>query len=171
MAQKQNRKAYFEDYYQQKREELLRQRSERYRGDSEYREKARERARERRARQREERERLRAEGKLPSRKETASKSRRMKPVLVSVGGSKVVAYPARMVAEKIGRSVGTLNHWERVGLMPRTPLVSDGGSRYYTEGMLLVLQLAVSRRGRIHKQDKSFREEVEKGWCELGFSC
>jgi len=162
-----DRKAYFENYYQEKKGELLQRRNERYKSDPEYREKAKERARAWRAKKKqqrdEEREKLRAEGKLEN-----EGKRPRKPVLVIVGGRTLTAYPMKIVAEKLDRSVGAINYWSKIGLLPHTPIRTKGGNRLYTEGMILVMQMAISRRGRISKTDTTFRDEIIAGWEELG---
>jgi DNA-binding transcriptional MerR regulator len=80
----------------------------------------------------------------------------------------VLASTITVAAERIGRSVDTLNHWSKVGLLPVTPLRSPRGDRLYTDGMILVMKMAIMKRGQVSVKDQTFRAEIVSGWRELG---
>lgn len=159
-----DRRKYFIDYYVARKEELSETRKKKYLEDPEYREKALKLARDYRKKQREKREKLRAAGKLPP----AHPSGPRPPISVRVGSLTTVAYTVGRVAQEINRSRDVLNYWTRVGLLPQTPYRSPRGDRLYTEGMVLVLKLAVDRRGRVDSKDATFPEEIRLGWRALG---
>jgi hypothetical protein len=163
-AEKKDRKEYFQNYYLDHKQDLSKKRHERYHTDPEYRERAKRAAREYRRRKKEERDRLRAEGKLPPARPKGPR----KPTTVMVNGDKCTAYTVTITAQRLNRSVDTINYWTKAGLLPATPIRSKRGDRLYTDAMILVMQMAISRRGKIALRDKTFREEIERGWEDAG---
>jgi|GEM_PF-5467474 len=165
---KDGRKAYFQDYYLDHKAELSKKRHDKYHTDPSYREKAKAAARDYRRRKKEEREKLRAAGKLPPARPTGPR----KPVDVMVNGEMCQAYTVTVTAQRLNRSVDTINYWTKVGLLPMTPIRSKRGDRLFTDSMILIMQMAISRRGKVALRDESFRKEIEDGWMEVGvYSC
>lgn len=69
-------------------------------------------------------------------------------------------------ADRVGKSKGTLLHWERIGLMPATPL-RYGEDRVFTEGMCEVVERAIRARGDVIRvSDKSMVQEIMAGWVQ-----
>lgn len=167
MAEKagRDRREYYQDYYLANQDRLSQKRKDRYKADPEYRERAKESARRYRQKIAKERERLRADGKLPP--STRQRGPR-KPVIVSVNGSRVPAYTITIVAQRVGRSKDTLNNWFKAGILPPTPLRSGRGDRLYTDAMIMVLQMAIQRRGEVSTCDTSFKTEIIDGWEKTG---
>jgi hypothetical protein len=163
-AAEKDRSDYQREYYLKRKDTLSQERKDKYRSDPSYREKAIAQARRYRREKREERERLRAEGKLPPAKSGGPR----KPTEVDIGGRKVLAYTITIAAQRLGKSKSTLNNWTRQGVLPVTPLRTEGGDRLYTEGMIMVMKLAISKRVRISVKDNTFYQEVVDGWRELG---
>jgi len=161
---KKDRKEYFQNYYEEHKTDLSQKRHDRYHSDPEYRERAKAAARAYRQKKKEERERLRASGKLPPARPKGPR----KPVSVMVRGETHKAYTVTIAAERLNRSVDTINYWTKVGLLPVTPIRSKRGDRLYTDAMIMVMQMAISRRGKVALHDDSFREEIESGWKEIG---
>ena len=164
MTDARSRSEYYRTYYEDHRTDLSEKRRDRYQNDPEYREKAKEDARRYRQRKKAEREQLRAEGKLPPARPKGPR----KPIEVEVNGSKALAHTITVAADRIGRSVDTLNHWSKVGLLPATPIRSQRGDRLFTDGMILVVRMAVMKRGEVSVKDPTFKEEIEDGWRGLG---
>lgn len=148
------REEYYREWYDEHRPELLVKRRSRYATDPEYAERCRESAR-----------KYRRERK--GRTDVAEKRPR-KPFTVTVGGHTDKGYTVGYVAEKVGRSVATVNHWLKSGLLPVTPLVSDGGARLYTERMIAVIAREVSSRDRVMKSDKTFYSSILQEWESMG---
>lgn len=165
-AEKKDRTEYFQHYYETRKDELSKRRHDLYHSDMQYREKAKDLARRYRARKKEERERLRREGKLPPPKPRGQR----KAVAVVINGVQQEAYTVKVVAKKINRSVNTINYWKRAGLLPSTPLKTKGGISLYTYGMIMVIQMALSRRGEVSHSDHLFYQEIVDGWEEIGVS-
>jgi hypothetical protein len=163
--QAQSRRQYQREYYLQRKEELSRDRKEKYRTDPEYREKAKEAARQYRESRRRQVAHLREIGKLPP--VTRERGPR-KAVQVEVDGEAVPAYTITTLASRLNRSVAVVNYWIRSGLLPKTPFRSARRDRLYTDGMILVVKMAVNKRGVVKGKDKSFTEEIVNGWAEIG---
>lgn len=159
-----SRSEYYRTYYEDHRADLSDKRRTRYETDPEYRENAKEAARRYRQKKKAERDQLRAEGKLPPARPKGPR----KPIEVSVNGTKALAHTITVAAERIGRSVDTLNHWSKVGLLPGTPIRSPRGDRLFTDGMILVIRMAVMKRGEVSVKDGTFKAEIENGWRSLG---
>ncbi len=159
-----NRRDYFAAYYEENQGQLSEKRRDKYASDPEYRERAKEAARRYRAKRREERERLRAEGKLPPARQTGPR----KPVKVEINEVLLDAYTITVAAQKIGRSVDTMNHWSKIGALPVTPIRSKRGDRLYTDGMIRVIREAVQKRGEVSIKDATFYREIMEGWAQLG---
>jgi hypothetical protein len=142
---------------------LSRKRKDKYRQDPEYREKVLSCSKSYREKVREKREKLRAEGKLVSKRHKGPR----KPVVLEVNGKSVYAYTISTLAERIGRSIHTVNHWTTIGEIPPTPLWSKRGDRLYTDAMILIVKMAVQSRG-IVRNGGGMRGEILDGWRELG---
>lgn len=163
-AEVKDRSEYQREYYSKRKDKLSQDRKDKYNKDPAYREVAIAHAREYRRKKRDERERLRAEGKLPPPRSGGPR----KPTEVIINGQKRMAYTITIAAQKLDKSKSTINNWTRHGILPATPLRTKGGDRLYTEGMILVIELAISKRVRVSSKDDSFYQEVVDGWQELG---
>jgi len=163
-TEKKDRKAYFQFYYAERKADLSQKRKDRYQADPEYRERAKEAARAYRRRKKEERERLRASGELPPARPKGPR----KPVDVMIRGERCQAYTVTVTAQRLNRSVDTINYWTKVGLLPPTPIRSKRGDRLYTDAMIVVMQTAISRRGKVALKDTAFCQEILDGWREAG---
>jgi len=159
-----NRSEYQRQYYQDHSETLSADRKRKYREDPAYRDAVLAQVRAYRKTKREERDRLRAEGVIP----TPSRGGPRAPLNVVVNGVSTVAYSIGRVAVELGRSAETLKYWTRVGLLPQTPLRSEGGDRLYTEGMMIILRIALAKRSRVSMADRDLPREVRNGWEGLG---
>jgi len=158
-----DRSAYQKAYYESKRQELSAKRKSRYRSDPEARRKAIENARAYRIKKKAERDRLIKEGKIEPKYATGPRL----PVDVEVDGRLVPAYTITTVSKRVKRSVAALNAWSNSKMMPLTPFRSPRGDRLYTDGMIMVIKMAVQSRGLVRKSDGLYGEIVE-GWKEIG---
>jgi len=166
--EKKDRTDYYHHYYLERKKSLSEKRHDLYHGDPEYREKAKESSRVYRERKKEEKEQLRAEGKLPPPKKRGARP----PLGIVINGEKYRAHTITTAAQQLRRSVTTLNYWTRIGLLPVTPIRSNRGERLYTDAMILVMQMAISKRGKVSLKDDKFYQEVVDGWSETGvFIC
>lgn len=151
-----DRSEYYGEWYQKNRDSVLSKRRDKYANDPEHAKRQREAAR-----------RYRQEVKTGKRVPGETGSSRG-PVMVNVGGEHVEAFTVRYLADGIGRSVQTVNHWTKNGIFPDTPLKTPGGHRLYTEDMIDVVRTAVESRIEIPRNDESFKKEIADGWRELG---
>lgn len=159
-----DRSQYQRAYYEKNRDSLSERRKRRYQEDPEYRDAAMAQARTYRKKKRQERERLRKAGMLPPPNVGGPRS----PLRVLVHGEPTIAFTVGRVALEIQRSKDTLNYWTRVGLLPQTPFRSPRGDRLYTEGMVLVMRIAIGKRPRVTAGDREFTHEIRNGWEGLG---
>ena len=150
------REGYFEDWYKQNRLSILARRRERYANDPDYAARCREASSKYR------------EGLKGRRQSNPPAKRPRKPTALVLNGVPTQGWSVGHLAAKIGRSIPTVNHWAKQGLLPETPLRGNGDARLYTEEMMRVVSSAVLRRGEVKKTDRSFYEEIEEGWRELG---
>lgn len=75
-------------------------------------------------------------------------------------------------AAEIGKSVHTIYHWERKGLLPKTPFYTKRGprrERLYTLDMIKVVRKELRKRNNIvFAQDPTFYDDVANGWALTG---
>lgn len=161
-----DRSGYQRAYYEKNQETLSVERKRRYREDPAYREAILAQVRAYRAKKRKERERLRKEGKIAPAHPGGPRA----PLRVTVNGISTIAYTVGRVAIEIRRSKDVLNYWTRIGLLPKTPFYSPRGDRLYTEGMVLVMQVAIGKRSRVASNDRDFTHEIRSGWEGLGIT-
>jgi len=149
---------YYQKYYEENRELINQRRREKYAQDKDYAQTVLDRG---------EAHRLR---KMAQHKSGVSltEGRPRKPVTVKVQGRDLAAYSIGHLAREINRQKSTINHWTQHGMMPVTPIRGNGGTRLYTEGMMMVVNSAVQSRGEISQKDETFRQEIVEGWAELG---
>ena len=148
-----DREEYYKEWYEKNRENVLKGRREKYRDDPEYAKRCRDAAKSYRARAK----RL---GKKPR--------GRRGPVQMMVSGVPRQAFPISYLAERIERSVSTVNNWSRGGSLPETPLRTGGGMRLYTDGMIEVVREHVEEWGKVPEFDKKFRDGILDGWKQIG---
>jgi len=159
-----DRSGYQKAYYEKNRDKLSEERKRRYREDPEYRDTMLAQVRAYRIKKRRERERLRKEGKIAPAHPGGPRA----PLRVTVGGVSTIAYTVGRVAIEIRRSKDVINYWTRIGLLPQTPFRSPRGDRLYTEGMVLVMQVAIGKRSRVASDDREFTHEIRSGWEGIG---
>ena len=152
-----DRSAYFQEWYAANKSNVRASRRDRYASDPEYAEECRKRAREYR-------EGLRTSGKRPEVRVARA------PVMVTVAGRELKGWTVRRLAEGIGRSVSTVNHWQRHGILPETPLRTAGGVRLYTDPMIRVVKRALRNRSVVTREDLKFCGEIRRGWSDIGVS-
>lgn len=143
---KRNRDGYNKNYYAENRDRILEKKRGRYHEDAGYREQCKAQARERRMEHKENRE----------------------DPMIEVGGIRSAAFPVRVLSERIGKSVSTINHWQRTGTIPATPFYSGGGHRLYTEGMIVVVFRALSVFPFPKTGSEDFFNAVKYGWSRIG---
>jgi hypothetical protein len=161
-----DRSQYQRRYYEENKEQLSARRRQMYREDPEYRQAILERVAEYRTIKRTERARLREAGELPPSHPSGPRD----PLTVVVNGVRTVAYTIGRMALELDRSKDVLNYWTRIGLLPQTPYRAPRGDRLYTEGMTIVVKIALGKRGRVSAKDREFTKEIRRGWEGLGVS-
>lgn len=159
-----DRHEYQREYYLKNKEELSNKKKDRYRSDPEVRRKAKEASRLYRIKKKAERDRMRANGELPPSRTVGPR----KPITVDIKGVAHFGYTITAMAERIGRSVDTINNWINIGTIPKTPLRSSRGDRLYTDGMILAVKLAIQSRGVVGKDDKDIYKAIADSWMEIG---
>lgn len=156
---------YYEGYYEEHKDDIAAKRKERYEKDPEYRKKVRERSRKYRERQRQARPRAR----IPKH----SKSKTYK----TGDGGEVELFSVGSFALGVGRSVQCINHWEREGILPKTPYRQKQGSddnprwfRFFTREMALAVRKVVGEKGRLEPPiiPSKIRKKIERRWKKSG---
>jgi len=139
-----NEQEYYEGYYEEKKDDIAAKRKEKYENDSDYRQKVIDRSRKYREEQRQSRPRAR----IPKH----AKSKRYE----TGDGGTIDLFSVGSFALGVGRSVQCINHWEREGILPRTPYRQKQGSeenprwfRYYTREMAAAVRKVVGEKGRL----------------------
>jgi len=138
---------YNKSYYQKNRDRLLEKKRSRYADDPEY------------------RDRVKADAS------TRRKASSAKGVQVEVLGKLVPAMRVRVVAQSIGKSVSTMNFWQKHGTIPETPYRTPGGYRLYTEEMVGGIAMALKSVSKPSRGDDSFRSVVTLAWRRAGVPC
>ena len=89
---------------------------------------------------------------------------------VQVGSERLPAFTATTLARQLGRTLQAINNWQNRGMLPDTPIHSDGGARLYTQAMMDVVEEALNEcdNRRVLCGDMEFYKRVEKGWKKLG---
>ncbi len=134
------------EYYEGHRAEILDKKRQRYATDEAFRERAKELARARRAQQKAE-----------------------LPVIHVVGadGRRVPHFGATDFADRIGKSLSTLNYWQGNGTLPPTPL-RVGSQRLYTDAMVSAVQEVLAEIPKPEKGSSVFHDAVQALWSRLG---
>ena len=140
------RKAYNQSYYERNKAKILARKKERYHSDPDYRDQVKKDSARRR------------------------RSNSNGAVKVTVLGQEVDAWRARVLADRVGRSVSTINYWQTHGTIPETPLLTPGGYRLYTDKMIEAVKEALAIVERPAKGDPFFLEAVKNGWRRAGLS-
>ena len=138
---------YNRSYYQKNRERLLEKKRARYASDPAYRDSVKADATNRR-------------------KQSSAKG-----VQVQVLGTMTAAVRVRSVADSIGKSVSTINFWQKHNTIPETPFRTPGGYRLYTQEMVDGISLALTADPKPNRGDAGFREIVTLAWRRAGVPC
>jgi hypothetical protein len=149
---------YQKKYYQANRERLLAKSRERYKNDPEYRAKILAVTRKR-------------GGMIDTMKSGVGSSFRVRlPKKIKLNGKETWGYGIYYLAQKVGKSIPTVNSWEQKGLLPATPFRSGGGHRLYTARQIDAVVEVVRSRGmaRLPNHDQDFYREVVEKWKTCG---
>jgi hypothetical protein len=134
---------YNRTYYAAKRDDLLTRKRIRYSQDPDYREKLKADASKRR------------------------KDNRTGPT-ISFNGRSFEALRASDLAEQLGKSLSTINFWQKHGTIPETPFRSEGGYRLYTNDMVDGIKSALAAIPRPDRGDPVFGGMVREAWVSAG---
>ena len=137
---------YFQEWYDENREDLNARRRERYATDEAYREKVQKWNRDARARRRRVAEK---EDRKAKRAVKIQTSGQWKTVEMEVDGVKVPMFTIGALAKAIGKGISTIRVWERNGTLPETPYRSKKGDRLYTLEMVEAIQKALKKAGKL----------------------
>jgi hypothetical protein len=150
-----NKPGYYEKWYEENKDEVADRRKSRYENDPGYRKKVLERSANYRERQR-----------------TVTQvriSRHQKPRMFKLNGRDVALYSIGAFAGYINRSVQSINHWEKKGLLPRTPYrVGERGFRFYSAEMMEVVRRIIGNKRRLFPVDKKMGSAIRDAWEKLG---
>lgn len=153
-----NRRAYWEQWYEQHKEEIAAKRARAWREDPEYRDRENARRRRQRKAQR---------AKAP--KVPRPRAQPWQVYQVEVCGVRQPAYTLGYVAHRLGCSEALLRLWRWRDQMPSSPLKS-GAKHLYTEAMVEALVGARDRRARPRAggwsvgSDPTMGEELREAW-------
>lgn len=137
---------YFQEWYDDNRDDLNKRRREKYASDSVYRAKVQQWNRDARARRRKDVEK---EGLRAKRAVKMQTSGAWKTVEVEVDGVMVRMFTIGALARAIGKGISTIRVWERNGTLPQTPYRSKKGDRLYTLEMVESIQVALRKAGKL----------------------
>ena len=158
-------KDYYETYYGENADKIAKKRKEKYEEDPEYREKVLDRSRNYRENQRQSRPKARIPKHAKSKK-------------YEIGdGSTIELFSVGSFALGVGRSVQCINHWEREGILPKTPYLQKQGSdenprffRFFTRGMAAAVRAVIGDKGRLDPPiiPKKIRSKIKARWKKQG---
>jgi len=150
------RKDYYAEWYQANRDRISKKRKRAYREDPSYREKVLSQSAEHR-----ERQRSSPRVKVP---------RHQVPKEYKTGdGGSVVLYSIGFFAMFIGRSVQSINEWEKNGHLPKTPYIQGSRRfRFYTHPMMDAVRKMVGSKRRLYPVDPEMAHKIENAWRESG---
>jgi len=149
---------YYQRYYDANKNKLNDARRRRYERDSAYRQKVLEWSQNYREKKRDEREP--AEPRAP-RFETPLEGKLR-------GNASIKLYSVGYVSKALGRSIQSLTHWERKGIIPPTPFKDARGFRYYTEPMIESIKSATCARRRQFPVDPRVMKRILQEWKAQG---
>lgn len=85
-----------------------------------------------------------------------------------LGKRRLELYTVGALGTLLDRSVQSLNHWERDGLIPRTPYRDGRQFRFYTLAMMQAVEEALGGRSKVFKVDPEMAAKIAKRWKALG---
>lgn len=156
---------YYEGYYEDKKDEIADKRKKKYETDPDYRQKVIDRSRQYREQQRQSRPRARIPKHAKSKKHKTG------------DGGTIDLYSVGSFALGVGRSVQCINHWEREGILPRTPYRQKQGSadnprwfRFFTREMAAAVRVVVGDKGRLDPPiiPEEIQAKIAALWKEQG---
>jgi hypothetical protein len=154
-----NPPGYFEEYYERNKADINRKRKKRYHTDPAYRDRVLKASQDYRENKR---------------KEQAPRTRVPRyqiPRVFEVKGGTISLLSVGFFALRLGRSVQSINHWEKTEphpLLPVTPYRDSRGFRYYTVEMMDVVKKVIGGKRRLFPVDREMFYEIKEGWKELG---
>lgn len=163
-----DRREYQKEYYLENKQEISKRKSERYKTDSEYKKAIAEASKRRNEKKKIERAMMREKGIL-NRKPYKRKN---KHLFATIQDNQVKLYSVRVLADKIKKTIGTVNNYIKLGIIPNTPfrMMKNGelkGARLYTDGMISVVRDNIS--SRVDRRS-NIGEKILQGWRDLGIN-
>ena len=151
-----NRPGYYAEWYEQNKDKLAEDRKQRYEDDPEYRQKVLDQSASYREKTRKE-----PRVKLP---------RHRKPKSYALpDGTKIQMFSVGAFAMYIGRSVQSVNHWEREDLLPKTPYRrGKRGFQLYSIVMMDAVKEIIGDRQRLFPVDPEMGEKIRQLWEAAG---
>jgi len=152
-----NKPGYYDKWYEENKGTLADRRKDRYETDPEYRQRVLDASAAYR-----ERQRNTSRVRVP---------RHQKPRIFQASGvpGGVPLFSIGAFAGYVNRAIQSINHWEKHGLLPRTPYrVGQRGFRYYSAGMMEVVRQQVGNKKRLFPVDTEMCNRIRKGWEVLG---
>lgn len=149
-----NKAGYFSKWYAENKERVNRRRRRKYHQDPKYRRKVLQQSRDYR-------ETLRSmpQVKMP---------RFQKPLEREVDGGKIQLFSVGAFSQFLGRSVQSINHWEKLGVLPKTPYRDNRGFRYYTRPMMAAVKDEVAGKKRLYPVDPEMHTRITNAWKRAG---
>ncbi len=150
-----NKPGYFEQYYASNRETINEKRRTKYASDDGYRDRVLMASRDYRKRQR--------GGKVRV-------PRYKKPTILQTGDGKgeIRLFSVGALAHFLSRSVQSVNHWEKIGILPRTPYRDDRSRRFYTPAMMYDVRVQVGTKRRLFPVDPEMHSIIAAAWASHG---
>lgn len=150
-----NKPGYFAEYYEGNKNDINEKRRRKYADDPEYRDRVLKASRDYRDRQRKE-----PRVRMP---------RFQKPTTHRAGdGSEVQLFSVGAFAAYLSRSVQAINHWEKSGILPKTPYRNGRGFRCYTKAMMEIVRDQVGGKRRLFPVDPDMHEKIKAAWESQG---
>lgn len=146
-----NKPGYFEQYYEDNGEDINRKRRQKYDKDPEYRDRVLKASRDYRKKQRQ----------VPR----VRMPRFQKPAVHKTGtGREIKIFSVGAFAAYLSRSVQAINHWEKSGILPRTPYRNGRGFRCYTTDMMEAVRSQVGGKRRLFPVDPEMHDNIKAAW-------
>lgn len=150
------RRRYYADWYQENKERISLKRKAAYQNDPEYRARVLAQSAEHR-----EKRRVVPRVKIP---------RHQVPRRYATGdGGEIVLFSIGFFSLFIGRSVQSINEWEKNGILPRTPYIQGTRRfRFYSQKMMEVVRDMIGSKRRLYPVDPQMYQKIEQAWRDAG---
>ncbi len=150
-----NKDGYYQKYYEDNKDDINDKRRKRYESDDDYRKRVLKHSQTYR-----DKKRGRPKVRMP-------RINQVKTCQAGDGGE-VQLFSVGAFATFVQRSVQSISHWEKQGLLPPTPFRDTRGHRLYTRSMIEAVRDEVGGKRRLFPADPEMSDRIMAAWVESG---